>query len=173
MKLKLDLHTHCREATVFYIPTPDLVEKIVAAIKARGLDGIAITEHHNKTYAYQVKEIVETHFHNEVLIIPGQEVDAGMTRQIVELYLPGDVTFKFLAHPYYPDDYLKVDGLHGIEIENGMHNWEMNKQRIRAIAEEHNLLLLANSDAHHLGDIGEFYNEIDLEELYARANGRK
>lgn len=170
--MKLDLHTHCREATLFSVPTPDIVEKIIAAIKARGLDGIAITEHNNKVYAYKVKEIVETQFHNEVLIIPGQEVDAGVT-QVVELYLPGNVTFKFLAHPYYPEDYMKVDGLHGIEIENGLHNWEMNKKRIRELAEKHNLLLLANSDAHHLGDIGEFYNEIDLEDLCARVNGVK
>jgi histidinol phosphatase-like PHP family hydrolase len=149
----------------------DIVARIVAAVKSRGLDGIAITEHNNKNYAYKVKEIVEQYFDNEILIIPGQEVDIGVT-QIVELYLPGNVTFRFLAHPYYAEDFLRIDGLHGIEIENSLHNWEMNKQKIRAIAERYNLLLLANSDAHHLSEIGEYYNEISLEELCARANLR-
>ncbi len=167
--MKLDLHTHCREATLFNTPTLDIAEKIVAAIKARGLDGIAVTEHNNKAYAYKLKEMIDHYYPGEVLIIPGSEVDTGLI-QVVELYLPGDVTFKFLAHPYYPDNYIRIDGLHGIEIENSLHNWEMNKRKIRDIAEKHNLLLLCNSDAHHLGDIGLFYNEIELEELYARAS---
>ena len=43
MKLKLDLHTHCWEATGLVAPTIEIVGQIVAAIKAKGLDGIGIT----------------------------------------------------------------------------------------------------------------------------------
>jgi PHP family Zn ribbon phosphoesterase len=40
---------------------------------------------------------------------------------------------------------------------------------IRELAEKHDLLLLTNSDAHSLADIGTYHNEIDIEVLCARA----
>jgi hypothetical protein len=167
----LDLHTHCYEATHIAIPTIEVVAKIVAVVKVRQLDGIAITEHNNKDYGYQVKEIVENHFNNEVLVIPGQEIEKRSV-DIVELYLQGCGVFRFLAHPGYPypvDFSHYIDGLQGIEIRNFMHNRQMNKDKIREIAEEYHLLQLANSDAHHLEDIGRYYNEIELDELCCRA----
>jgi hypothetical protein len=51
-KLKLDLHTHCREATACPTPTLSTVKRIVAAVKSRGLDGVAITEHYTERYGY-------------------------------------------------------------------------------------------------------------------------
>ncbi len=154
-----------------------MVEKIVAQIKARGLDGIAITEHFDKEYGYKVKEIVERYFDNEVLIIPGQEIYVQM-RHEVELYLPNNSTFRFLAHPGYPShsaylgnfpDPITISNVQGIEIENGMSGWYIDKELVREVSEKYNLLILRNSDAHYLDKIGQFYNEIDLEELYARA----
>jgi len=168
MKLKLDLHTHCFEATAFRAPTVETVKRFVEQIKAKGLDGIAITEHWDKEYAYKVKGIVERFFNSEVLIIPGQEIDV-MGRQEVELYLPNGSTFRYLAHPGYPLNSYEVENVQGIEIENGLHNWHMDKERIRALAEKHDLLLLSNSDAHSVDRIGQYYNEICLEELMARA----
>jgi len=53
--LKLDLHTHCGEATSCLDPTLDIVKKIVAVVKDRGLDGIAVTEHYAKAFGYGVK----------------------------------------------------------------------------------------------------------------------
>jgi predicted metal-dependent phosphoesterase TrpH len=177
--LKLDLHTHCREATASPSPTPDTVERIVAAVKAGGLDGIAITEHYTERYAYNVKEIVDRHFRDEILVVPGQELDRmffGRERgvfHVVELYLPDDVTFRFIAHPGHPyvrDLDSQIDGsIHGIELKNPLHADEMEEEAIRELAGKHNLILLTNSDAHTLRDIGVFYNEIDLEQLSARA----
>ena len=167
MKLKLDLHTHCYEATGYRAPSLEIVRQIVDQIKARGLDGIAITEHWDKDYGFKVKEIVEQFFNNEVLIIPGREVDVK-EHQEVELYLPNGSTFRFLAHPGYPVNYYVIEGVQGIEIENGFHRY-IDKERVRELAEEHGLLLLRNSDAHFIRQIGQYYNEIDLEELYARA----
>ena len=40
MRLKLDLHTHCLEATAFAPPTVEIVDKIVTRVKECGLDGI-------------------------------------------------------------------------------------------------------------------------------------
>ena len=161
--MKLDLHTHCFEALPF--PSVDSVKRIVAAIKTKGLDGIAVTEHRKKNYGYQTKEIVKRYFNDEVLIIPGREIDVGPV-QIVELYLPYNVTFRFLAHPGYPGDFVDyVDNVHAIEIENAQHNYHMDKEKISMIAEKHGLPLLKNSDGHHPNEIGEYYNEITLEQL--------
>ncbi|UCG83906.1 MAG: PHP domain-containing protein, partial [Dehalococcoidia bacterium] len=95
---------------------------------------------------------------------------------VVELYLPGEVTFRFIAHPGYPyvrDLDSHIDGgIYGIELKNAAHRDEMDEQEIRRIAEKHNLLLLTNSDAHDLNDIGTYYNEIGIEELIARARVR-
>lgn len=140
----------------------------MAQIKAKGLDGIAITEHYDKDYGFKVKDIVEEFFNNEVLIIPGWEIDIRQ-RQEVELFLPNGSTFRYLAHPGFPINSYFVENVQGIEIENALHNWHIDKQRVRELAEEHNLLLLSNSDAHSIEWIGRFYNEIDLEDLIARA----
>lgn len=166
--MKLDLHTHLYEATGFRQVTRDIVARIIAQIKARGLDGIAVTEHNDKVYGYRVKELAQE-LAPEVVIIPGQEINAWPV-QIVELFLPGEVTFRFLAHPGYPGELEVVNSaLHGIEIDNPLHSWHINRERVKAIAQKYNLLLLSNSDAHSLEDMGQFYNEVSLEELIARA----
>jgi len=177
--LKLDLHTHCREATACPNPTPDIVRRIVAAVKARGLDGIAVTEHYTHVYAYQVRDIVHNYFNDEILIIPGKEMDRvflGIDKglfHLVELYLPGDAVFRFIAHPGHPhikDLGSHIDGnIHGLELRNPGHDDDMDEEMIRRLAKKHDLLLLTNSDAHSLGDIGHYHNEIDLEELCSRA----
>ena len=177
--MKLDLHTHCREATGCPDPTPDIVRRIVAAVKAQGLDGIAITEHYTDSYAYEVKEIVHRYFNDEILVIPGREIDRVFLRiekglfHLVELYLPGDITFRFIAHPGHPhirDLGSYIDGdIHGIELRNPAHDHEMDSSMIRELAEKHDLLLLTNSDAHSLADIGTYHNEVDIEVLCARA----
>jgi histidinol phosphatase-like PHP family hydrolase len=59
--------------------------------------------------------------------------------------------------------------MHGIELRNPLHDDEMEEGKIRELAEKYDLLLLTNSDAHFLDDIGKYYNEIDIEELCARA----
>lgn len=174
MKLKLDLHTHCFEATGQRYVDISIVEKIINQVKARGLDGIAVTEHDYKSYAFEFKEIAEKHFNGQVLIIPGHEVSLWPV-EVVELFLPDDSIFRFIAHPGYPHwDYVRrLDKVHGIEIENGMHGWNIDKDRVREVAEKHGLLMLTNSDAHTVEDIGKFYNEISLEELSARAHAQK
>ncbi len=169
--MKLDLHTHCFEATNCSRPDVKVVGKIVARVKERGLDGIAITDHLNKEYAYQVMEIVERSFNNEVIIIPGQEVRRGYYH-IVELYLPGNCTFRFIAHPGdFSSPVDDIEEIHGVEIENGIS--VINTEKVREVAQRHGLLLLSNSDAHSLSDIGKHYNDIDLEKLQSRARTGK
>lgn len=85
----------------------------------------------------------------------------------MELYLPNGATFRFLAHPGFPMNSYVIENIQGIEMENALHY--IDKERVRALAEEHDLILLSNSDAHAIDWIGRYYTEIDLEELIARA----
>jgi len=179
LKLKLDLHTHCHEATKLVTPDAHVVEEIINQVKSRGLDGIAITDHEEmggKRFAFKVVEIFERFFDKEIVIIPGQEIDRlyrgrfiTSILHVVELYLPNGSTFRFIAHPGYPagrwTDYL--DDIHGLELENW--SCRIDKEKVKEIARNDGLLLLSNSDAHCLENIGRYYNEIDLQELYSRA----
>ena len=62
MKLKLDLHTHVWEAFNFQPPSLDIAEKVIAQVKSRGIDGIAITDHHNQDWAFAFRELVGAAF---------------------------------------------------------------------------------------------------------------
>ena len=174
MKLKMDLHTHCYEAT--YIPLPKLIDrvavkKIVTSVKSKGLDGIAITEHYRKEFGTTTRDIISKHFDNQIIIIPGREI-YSQGYHLVELFFPDDIVFRFLPHPIYDErlekhyDFSKI---HGIEIGNHYYDPYIDKPRIRALAEKYNLLLLSNSDAHDLNNIGYHYNEICLDDLINRA----
>ena len=98
--MKLDLHVHYSEAIGFVPVSIDMVGELVATIVDRGLDGIAITDHYGYdiSCAYWVRDIVERDFSERVLIIPGQERDIRL-EHVVELFLPNNLIFRFLAHP--------------------------------------------------------------------------
>jgi hypothetical protein len=68
IKLKIGFMRIALRLTLFGAPSEEIVARIIAQIKARGLDGIAITEHWDKEYGFKVKEIVTRSFNNEVLI---------------------------------------------------------------------------------------------------------
>lgn len=166
MQLKLDLHAHPFEALGF--PKPDIssVGKIIEVARSKGLDGLAVTEHYSPRYGRMAKEIAESHFPNQFLIIPGQETRVG-SQEVVELYLNDSLTFRFLAHPqstygFEPDRY----GVQGIEIDNFIHNPCIDHEEVTRIARQYNLLELHNSDAHLLEELGNYYNCLALEELH-------
>ncbi|MFC1998511.1 PHP domain-containing protein [Chloroflexota bacterium] len=168
--LKLDLHVHMNEANDFEPLTIDIVERLIEVVAKKGLDGIAVADHegYDPDYPYKVRDMVEKKFDNAILIIPACEREVGYNHE-VELYLSHDKIFRFLAHPgdpYYPGP-VPINNVQGIEIKNAMH-FANEKVALRA-AEEHGLLLLKNSDAHHIEDIGRYYNEITIEELLAHA----
>ena len=176
MKVKLDLHTHIWEAFNFQAPTRSMAEKVVGQIKARGIDGIAITDHRNKEWAFEFRDLVELHFPGQVLIIPGWEIEVRPAEnpfaeyQVAELFLPGGGVFRSYCHPgYYSPEIVIEDNIHAIEIDNYIHNWHIRKQQVAEIAEAHGLLVLEVSDAHNLENIGLRYTELELEELYKRA----
>ena len=67
--LKLDLHTHCGEASMRSAPHIKSVRAIIAAARARRLDGIAITDHHNRLWGLKAREIAREHFEGRLVII--------------------------------------------------------------------------------------------------------
>ncbi|MFH2012399.1 MAG: PHP domain-containing protein [Pseudomonadota bacterium] len=171
--MKLDLHTHCMEALdMISHPSIDLVGEIVERIVERGLDGIAITEHYDGDFGFRVKKIVDEYFGSKILIIPGREIAVKEMKwaEMVELFLPDGSTFRFLPHPSspYPGeegfDY-DINLLHGIEIANALHDRQINKKKVEEISQKYNLIMLKNSDAHTLEDIGSFHTEISLKKL--------
>ncbi|MBI1986960.1 MAG: hypothetical protein HYS70_01255 [Nitrospinae bacterium] len=165
MELKLDLHTHPFEAMGFPPPDEKSVGAIIRAAKAKGLDGIAITEHYSPRYGFRAREIVQRYFPGALLIIPGQETRVGQ-HEVVELYLDDALTFKFLAHPQSTYGFQRNRyEIQGIEIENFLHNDYIDREGALRIAQENGLLLLKNSDAHLLEEIGNLYNCLELEEL--------
>ena len=175
MKLKIDLHTHCLEATGDPVPKRSTVSKIVAQVKKRGLDGIALTDHDKKEYGFRVKEAVDIYFPGEILVIPGQEISLH-NQHVVELYFHNNYVFRFCAHPLFGNNFEKFinregDAIHGIEIKNAA--WQLQEEKVREMARKYNLIMLENSDAHSISEIGLHYNEIDLEELSKRCNGNK
>ena len=52
-------------------PTFGIAEKVVARMRSWGLDGIAITDHHDKDWSFKFRDLVEKLFPGEVTIIPG------------------------------------------------------------------------------------------------------
>lgn len=172
-RLKIDLHTHLLEASNFAKASEEVADKVVAVMRERGLEGIALTEHWNVEHGWKLKAIIEDKYGDEFVILVGQELDISQTQQVTEIYLPNNVTYRYLCHPGYPgNDWSVPENLHGIEIENGMHSWHLNRQRIRDLAEEHDLMLLKNSDAHYIEKIGVYHNELAVEDLVARATGQ-
>jgi histidinol phosphatase-like PHP family hydrolase len=179
LKVKLDLHTHVGEATGMEPVSVAVAERIIQQIKSRGIDGIGITDHHNKDYAFAFKELVDTHFPNEVIIIPGWEINVRPSQSpfdeyhMGELFLSGESgtrVFRSYCHPgYYTPNVIIEDGVQAIEIANANHNWHIRKKMVEEIASNLGLLLFEVSDAHNVEDIGSSYTEVDLDELYRRA----
>ena len=176
MKVKLDLHTHIWEAFNFQSPSLDIAEKVLAQIKFQGIDGIAITDHHNRDWAFEFRDLVEANFPGQAIIIPGWEIEIRPPQnpfdeyQVAELFLDNGGVFRIYCHPgYYSPNIIIEENVHAIEIDNYIHNWHIRKEQVRQVADAHNLLLVEVSDAHNLENVGLRYTEIEISELYDRA----
>ena len=173
MKLKLDLHTHIWEAFNFQPPSVEMAAQVVNQVKLKGIDGIAITDHHNKDWAYEFKGLVEEHFPGQMVIIPGWEIEIRPPHspfdeyQVTELFLENGSVFRTYCHPgYYSPNIIIEENIHAIEIDNYIHNWHIRKPQVQAIADSYGLMTVQVSDAHNLENIGLRYTEVTLQELH-------
>lgn len=158
--LKIDLHTHCGEAMDNRPPDVRTVREIIDVVLSKGLDGIAITEHKTFRYGSAVRTIAAEHFADAgIIFLAGREIEFGYGHHVIELQMPNKRLFRFLAHPKSVLD--EFDTIRGVEIANGQNGVDV--EVALSMASKHHLLLLRNSDAHRLSDIGKFYNEIALD----------
>jgi predicted metal-dependent phosphoesterase TrpH len=170
--MKLDLHVHIRRHY--------RIEELRRIVKARGLDGIAVTNFHNISFAQYLRERVE-----DFLIVVGQEVESSrghiLAINIAEKipdYLEPEETIgrihaqggiAILAHPYLGWNSILPHGqardlpFDAIEFFNyrcGPLLWPnfLAKLGLRHLPWPR----VANSDSKELDTIGLCYNEVPV-----------
>lgn len=182
MRHCFDLHVH----SFFSKDAADSPEALIAAAKARGLSGIAITDHDTcEAHDYLVRE--EVKLPDDFLVIPGVEVSTldghllciGATlpdfagRPAVEvvaaIHERGGVAIP--AHPY---DYWRAGirrevldalDLKVLEVFNAAVSSRKFNEQALAYARERGLAMTASSDAHHASAVGISSTAFELEEL--------
>jgi hypothetical protein len=178
-KLKIDLHTHPVEALRDELHIQGIrdinkkvAERIVRAIKAAGLDGIAITEKGSFNHGWVAAlQILDYFPHERLFILPGEEV-AGGDQQFLHIYVPLFLRrrvpffmdrewFLILAHPgrHHPYKAESFTDLHFDAVEQKSLQGEFAPAQL--ISEERKIPCLQSSDAHRLEEIGLHYTEVD------------
>ena len=178
MILRLDLHTHIWEASGFQPPNLAWAEQVVQQAKARGIDGIAITEHRNREPSFAYKRLIDQHFHGQLLVFPGWEIEVHPAQDYFASYdmgeflLPNGLVFRNYCHPGHPSKSIEIEDVQSIEVDNLLHNWHIDTPKVHAVAKKHGLLMTHVSDAHRLEDLGKNFVEIELKDLLDRAKRR-
>ncbi len=178
--IKLDLHTHAVEALKkeFNIRgIRDINEQaagaIVKAVKAAGLQGIAITERNNFNYGWVTGlQVLDFFKYENVVILPGVEVEyQGLT--LLQLYIPDYYRrripffkqqdwFVILAGPGFNSP-LDISQLEGLQID-AVEASSLKGQFPAAseISRSLNIPLLDTSDADSLSDLGKAFIEVEF-----------
>jgi len=169
----LDLHVH----TSHSIDGLCSVDDVVAAAKAKGLDGIAITDHNSIAGHPEAKKLSKGGF----LVIPGVEVASadghivGLgIRELIPRDLPAKETVERIrgqggiaiaAHPFAlgrrPGLLYKAK-FDAIEVLNSR-AFFISNPLARRFAERNKIPMIAGSDAHHRDEIGLAYTNVDCE----------
>jgi predicted metal-dependent phosphoesterase TrpH len=178
--MKIDLHVHTRERSSCAHSSAD--EMIRAAIYS-GLDGLVITDHDrlvpqerlayfNAKYApFRVYGGIEVTTHEEhVLVIGVREERLEQTWWAyadLHAFVVERGGFLAVAHPFrFSRGRMEIDldrfPPHALEVHS-RNTPPSAEPRIREMAERLGLSLLSNSDAHHISDLGGYYNVLDGE----------
>ena len=172
--MKVDLHVHAMERS--YCAVSGEEEMIQAAI-SRGLDGLAFTDHHRLVPPQRITELcqkyapfrvfsgIEINVSGEDILVLGLDDPDLDTRSwaypTLHRFVRQRGGFMILAHPFRFHNFINVDietyRPDGIEVRS-MNIRTQNVARIRALAEQLDLLLVCNSDAHQARDVGAYYN---------------
>jgi predicted metal-dependent phosphoesterase TrpH len=174
--VKIDLHVHAQERSD--CATTNEESQIQAALHA-GLGGLAFTDHQrlvepgrlaelNKKYApFRIFNGIEIPADGEHWIVLGM-YDSLLERpgwHYPELreFVRWRGGFIALAHPFRNSTEIRADfdqfPPDGVELRS--YNTPVHYEaEILALAEQHNLALLQNTDAHFAGQVGQFYNDL-------------
>jgi hypothetical protein len=169
----LDLHVH----TSHSIDGSCSVEEVVAAAKAKGLDGVAITDHNSIAGHPEVEKFSKGGF----LVIPGVEVtsaDGHIVGLGVSKLIPRDLSanetverireqggIAIAAHPFAlwrRPGLVRKAKFDAIEVLNSR-AFLLSNPLARRFAEQNKIPMVAGSDAHHRDEIGLAYTTVDCE----------
>lgn len=187
LSLKIDLHCHSR----FSSDGVSEPEEMVAMARARGLDGIAITDHNTcECVDYFISKgfIREDGFPVEgFLVIPGQEITTAEGHLLaLGVSLPNLKGIPALEavsmihekggiavapHPYdifragIRESVLETLPLDGIEVFNAATTLKRCNQQARHYSQKMKLPMTAGSDAHHAQAVGVSYTIFQAQEF--------
>ncbi len=175
MKLKLDLHIHTKYSHDGFME----VSEVVRSAKEAGLSGVAVTDHDT---CDALDEAIRLGKKEKLLVVPGIEVKSkhgdilglGITT-VVERGMSAKDTVSMIhelggvavaAHPYslvfHPTGVrgkVKSAGFDAIEVFNSR-TYFSNGMAFRAARDE-GIPMVASSDAHLAGEIGNSYTVVD------------
>ncbi len=168
---KIDFHIHSGASSDCFMK----IDKIIETAKKRGLDGIAIVDHH-KIGDFRQK------FDDDFVLIRGEEI---LTRggEIIALNISESIkSFQsvedtidrikeqggtiILPHPFCfwrkgtVFAYKKIKAPFVMEVLNGMAYFNFENNFSAYIAKKNNLPVCAGSDAHRYKDIGRAYTQL-------------
>jgi len=170
MLLKLDLHVHTNHS-----PDSSTDRNIVAQIvKARGLDGIAVTEH----------DVASSFESDEILVVPGIEVSSrqghilalgpceavpkGLSAERAIELLRAQGCVIVVPHPYDRSS-PSIDPLHlGVSVDaietvnSSSIPFESSKRKAENAAKVLSLSMVAGSDSHIPSTIGDAYTLVEV-----------
>ncbi|WP_134671325.1 CehA/McbA family metallohydrolase [Halorussus marinus] len=175
--LAVDLHAHTRffhgheDAAAAFDPLG--VRLLAGVARARGLDGVALTNHDyyrefdlggSGAFATTIPGVEVTTTHGHVLVVgpdpPRRTAPGELTpEETVELaHDRGCVAI--IAHPYRNSTVRNVEAdFDAIEV-NGKH--PRTEEWVRRLAETHDLPIVGGSDAHYPVEVGRAYTKLDL-----------
>lgn len=173
--MKIDLHVHASERSRCALAGE---EKMIRAAIARGIDGLAFTDHHilvprkrledlNRTYApFRVFGGVEiSAVEGEDLIVLGVHDPAlgfeGWTYPALYAFVRERGGFLILAHPFRFHETIALDlercPPDAIEVQS-KNTHPDDEARICRVADRFGIRLICNSDAHRAKHVGMYYS---------------
>ena len=175
MKLDLQTHTHHSPACGWLSP-----RSLVETAAARGLDGVAITDHNTTAGWAAARRHAPSGFH----VIPGEEVDTT-GGQVIGLFVeariePGRGVAETIGaihdqgglavapHPYdrfrsgLGDLARYAEGIDAVEVLNARCLLPRDNRRAAAFAAESGLPALGGSDGHFAGEVGSAYTVVEV-----------
>ena len=175
--MKIDLHVHTKERSFCGNSTEE--EQIRAAIDA-GLDAIVFSDHDrlapcarlqelNEKYApFRIFGGIEISVSNEHILVLGVHDYVLETHQWSYPELHGFVRkhggFIAIAHPFrfHPNVRLDLERFPPDAIEAYSNNIsKQTEARLLNLAEQLGVPILSNSDGHHTGALGQYYNILE------------
>ncbi len=175
----IDTHVHTRHYSLCAMQS--LAEAVEAAAAA-GLDGFCLTEHHHRWADDDIAEVQRAVGRDDIAVIPGQEISCvgpdghaqgdylvfgcretlPARRPVHEIIAAAHTegALVIAAHPLRlgmgaGDLVHHLPDLDGIEVYNQNHT-QAECERVARIAEQLGLIPTAGSDAHTVGQMGQF-----------------